>query len=173
MRQAVAEITANVRAKVRRDGIDLAGSGDLAERYVRDAVRSNAECSLGGSLPMLTDERQAERDVLAAVSGYGPLQPYLDDPEIEDLRPQRLGPEVERLSSGPLTVAEAAAALGVDAADVFAMASRLEITLERDEEGRPVVYLPTDAERDEVSERRGEWERLQDGPDDSGRFGRP
>lgn len=85
MRQAVAEITANVRAKVRRDGIDLTGSGDLAERYVRDAVRAYAERSLGGSLPMLADERRAERDVLAAVSGYGPLQPYLDDPEIEEL----------------------------------------------------------------------------------------
>ena len=85
MRQAVAEITANVRARVRRDGVDLAGSGDLAERYVRDEVRSYAERSLGGSLPMLADERQAERDVLAAVSGYGPLQPYLDDPEIEEL----------------------------------------------------------------------------------------
>lgn len=85
MRQAVAEITANVRAKVRRDGVDLTGSGDLAERYVRDAVRAYAERSLGGSLPMLADERRAERDVLAAVSGYGPLQPYLDDPEIEEL----------------------------------------------------------------------------------------
>lgn len=85
MRQAVAEITANVRARVRRDGIDLTGSGDLAERYVRDAVRAYAERSLGGSQPMLADERQAERDVLAAVSGYGPLQPYLDDPEIEEL----------------------------------------------------------------------------------------
>ncbi|WP_306232060.1 CpaF family protein [Agrococcus beijingensis] len=85
MRQAVAEITASVRAKVRRDGVDLARSGDLAERYVRDAVRSYAERSLGGSVPLLADERQAERDVLAAVSGYGPLQPYLDDPEIEEL----------------------------------------------------------------------------------------
>ncbi len=85
MRQAVAEITANVRATVRRDGIDLTGSGDLAERYVRDAVRAYAERSLGGTQPMLADERQAERDVLAAVSGYGPLQPYLDDPEIEEL----------------------------------------------------------------------------------------
>lgn len=85
MHQAVAEITATVRARVRRDGIDLARSGDLAERYVRDAVRSYAERSLGGSVPMLADERQAERDVLAAVSGYGPLQPYLDDPEIEEL----------------------------------------------------------------------------------------
>jgi pilus assembly protein CpaF len=85
MRQAVAEITADVRAKVRRDGVDLSGQGDLAERYVREAVRSYAERSLGGSMPMLPDERQAERDVLAAVSGYGPLQPYLDDPEIEEL----------------------------------------------------------------------------------------
>lgn len=85
MRQAVAEITATVRARVRRDGVDLAGSGDLAERYVRDAVRAYAERSLGGSVPMLADERAAERDVLAAVRGYGPLQPYLDDPEIEEL----------------------------------------------------------------------------------------
>ena len=85
MEQAVAEITASVRQRVRREGVDLARAGDLAERYVRDAVRSYAERSLGGALPMLADERQAERDVLAAVSGYGPLQPYLDDPEVEEL----------------------------------------------------------------------------------------
>jgi len=96
MRQAVADITASVRATVRRDGVDLARSGDLAERYVRDAVRSYAERSLGGSLPMLADELQAQRDVLAAVSGYGPLQPYLDDP-----RSRSSGSTRARASSAP------------------------------------------------------------------------
>lgn len=81
----VATITASVRERVRREGIDLAHSSDRAQRYVHDAVRDYAERSLGGNLPVLADEEHARGTVLAALTGYGPLQPFLDDPEVEEV----------------------------------------------------------------------------------------
>ena len=83
--EAVANITDAVRERVRREGIDLAHSVDRAERYVHDAVRDYAERSLGGGIPVLLDEESARSSVLAALTGYGPLQPFLDDPEIEEV----------------------------------------------------------------------------------------
>ena len=85
MSRAVVAITELVRDRVRRDGIDLRGGGDLADRYVRDAVRHYSERALGGAHPMLDDEQAATRSVLAAITGYGVLQPYLDDPAIEEV----------------------------------------------------------------------------------------
>src|SRR5690606_28261133 len=35
--------------------------------------------------PLLADEQQAARDVVAAIAGFGPLQPFFDDPEIEEI----------------------------------------------------------------------------------------
>ncbi|SDH91933.1 CpaF family protein [Agrococcus jejuensis] len=85
MSRAVVAITEMVRDRVRRDGVDLRAGGDLADRYVRDAVRNYSERALGGAHPLLDDEQAATRSVLAAITGFGVLQPYLDDPAIEEL----------------------------------------------------------------------------------------
>ncbi|MCU1420819.1 MAG: CpaF family protein [Microbacteriaceae bacterium] len=81
----VTQITEQVRERVRRDGVDLGSDAALAGRYVRDEVRRYSERALGGSLPLLGDERAVEREVVASITGFGPLQPYFDDPEIEEL----------------------------------------------------------------------------------------
>ena len=81
----VAQITEQVRERVRRDGVDLGADAALAGRYVRDEVRRYSERALGGSLPLLGDEHAVEREVVASITGFGPLQPYFDDPEIEEL----------------------------------------------------------------------------------------
>jgi pilus assembly protein CpaF len=81
----VAQITEQVRERVRRDGVDLGADATLAGRYVRDEVRRYSERALGGSLPLLGDELAVEREVVASITGFGPLQPYFDDPEIEEL----------------------------------------------------------------------------------------
>lgn len=78
-------ITDRVRERVRRDGADLGGGGDLASRYVREELRRYGERALGGSGPLLSDESAAERQILAALTGFGPLQPLLDDPSIEEI----------------------------------------------------------------------------------------
>jgi pilus assembly protein CpaF len=83
--RAVAIITDQVRERVRRDGVDLSGDRELAHRYVRDEVQRYSERALGGSLPMLADEAQATRDVVASIVGFGPLQPFFDDPNVEEI----------------------------------------------------------------------------------------
>ena len=85
MTEAVRIITEQVRLRVRRDGVDLAADDALADQYVRDEVRRYSERALGGSLPLLTDEFQATREVVAALTGFGALQPFLDDPDIEEI----------------------------------------------------------------------------------------
>jgi pilus assembly protein CpaF len=87
MPTAVALITEQVRDRVRRDGVDLGGDrqGALVDRYVREEVRRYSERALGGSLPMLLDEHQAARDIVASITGFGALQPFFDDPDIEEI----------------------------------------------------------------------------------------
>jgi pilus assembly protein CpaF len=85
MSEAVRIITEQVRLRVRRDGVDLAADVSLADQYVRDEVRRYSERALGGSMPLIADEFQAAREVVAALTGFGALQPFLDDPEIEEI----------------------------------------------------------------------------------------
>jgi pilus assembly protein CpaF len=85
MSEAVRVITERVRSRVRRDGADLTADGALAERYVRDEVQRYSERALGGSLPLIGDEYQAAREVVASLTGFGELQPFLDDPGIEEI----------------------------------------------------------------------------------------
>ncbi|MBN9606494.1 MAG: CpaF family protein [Actinomycetales bacterium] len=82
---SVAQLAERVRVRVRADGVDLAADRGAAERYVREEVRRWSERALGGSVPLLPDEARAEREVLAALVGFGPLQPLLDDPEVEEI----------------------------------------------------------------------------------------
>lgn len=78
-------IAQSVRERVRIEGVDLSSDVERAQRYVRDEVRRYSERALGGSAPLLADERQTEREVVAALTGFGALQPLLDDPTIEEL----------------------------------------------------------------------------------------
>ncbi len=85
MSHALAHITDQVRDRVRRDGVDLRRDRHLADGYVRDEVRRYSERALGGAVPMLHDEAQAERLIIASLTGFGALQPLLDDNEIEEI----------------------------------------------------------------------------------------
>lgn len=81
----IALIADAVRERVRGDGVDLAGDLPLVERLVRDEVRRYSERALGGLQPLLADESAVARQVVAVLTGLGPLQPLLDDPEIEEI----------------------------------------------------------------------------------------
>ncbi|MDJ0349043.1 ATPase, T2SS/T4P/T4SS family [Cryobacterium sp. PH29-G1] len=85
MTEAVRIITEQVRLRVRREGVDLAANNSLVEQYVSDELRRYSERALGGLAPMIADEHQATREVVAALTGFGVLQPFLDDPEIEEI----------------------------------------------------------------------------------------
>ena len=52
---------------------------------VRDVVADYSERSLNSALPPIGDPESVVRDVLDRVAGFGPLQRYLDDPEIEEI----------------------------------------------------------------------------------------
>ena len=82
---ALSTITDSVRDRLRREGVDLGSDRELADRYVRDEVQRYSERALGGSQPLLADESIVTRQVVAALTGFGPLQPLLDDPTVEEL----------------------------------------------------------------------------------------
>jgi pilus assembly protein CpaF len=82
---ALTSIADQVRERVRREGVDLGADHELAARYVHDEVRRYSERALGGSVPLLADEAQAARQIVATLTGFGLLQPLLDDPDIEEL----------------------------------------------------------------------------------------
>jgi pilus assembly protein CpaF len=56
---AVDLITDRVRDRVRREGVDLAADSDIADRFVREELRSYSERALGGSAPLIADEQAA------------------------------------------------------------------------------------------------------------------
>jgi pilus assembly protein CpaF len=85
MTEAVAIITQHVRDRVRREGVDIATDHGVVDGLVRDEVRRYSELALGGSAPLLADEADAARRVVASITGFGQLQPFLDDPTIEEI----------------------------------------------------------------------------------------
>ncbi|AWB86834.1 CpaF family protein [Mycetocola zhujimingii] len=85
MSSAAQIITDRVRERVRRDGADLSTSTGLAQTYVRDEVRRYSERALAGAHPLIDDEAATEREVVASLTGLGPLQEYLDDPSVEEI----------------------------------------------------------------------------------------
>jgi pilus assembly protein CpaF len=85
MGQSGDSIAERVRTRVRREGIDLGGDRVAAERLVRDELRRDAESSYRGTRAVVGDEDTAAREALAVLTGFGAIQPFLDDPEIEEV----------------------------------------------------------------------------------------
>jgi pilus assembly protein CpaF len=82
---AVAVVEDEVRELVRRRGLDPVREPVLMRRLVEEAVADYDERSLTGGLPALVDRAAAVRSLMDAVAGFGPLQRYLDDPDVEEL----------------------------------------------------------------------------------------
>ncbi len=81
----VALVEDEVRHRVRRGGVDPSAAPDAVRVLVDEVLADFGERSLGGALPALTDPEATGRLVLDAVAGFGPLQPYLDDPDVEEI----------------------------------------------------------------------------------------
>ncbi|MET2012354.1 hypothetical protein ABXJ56_12425 [Microbacterium chocolatum] len=56
-----------------------------ASRVVREEIRRHNDVAAARGLAVVEDEQGCEREILARLLGYGPLQPYLDDPTVEEL----------------------------------------------------------------------------------------
>lgn len=74
-----------VRELIRRRGIDPAQQASEVRRLVDAAVDDYDERSMLGTLPPLGQLEYARKYVFDAVAGFGPLQPLLDDPLIEEI----------------------------------------------------------------------------------------
>jgi pilus assembly protein CpaF len=82
---AIAVVEDEVRELVRRRGLDPAEQPAAVRRLVDEVIADYDERSISGALPPLPDTRSAARAVFDAVAGFGPLQPYLDDPLVEEI----------------------------------------------------------------------------------------
>jgi pilus assembly protein CpaF len=80
--QTVAE---RVRQRLRDELADPLREPARAEALAHAEVRRHNDFALARGLEPIDDEQGCVRAVLAAVSGYGALQPLLDDPEVEEV----------------------------------------------------------------------------------------
>src|SRR6478736_1216521 len=83
--EAVRIVEDEVRELIRRRGLDpLRQSGEV-RRLVEEAISDYDERALLAPLPPIGPLELARRFVFDAVAGFGPLQPLLDDPGIEEI----------------------------------------------------------------------------------------
>ena len=81
----IALLESEVRELVRRRGVDPMAEPDRFADLVREAAADYAARAARGLLLGLPDMDRVVREVSDAVGGFGALQPYLDDPEIEEV----------------------------------------------------------------------------------------
>lgn len=82
---AQAILEGEVRELVRQRGIDPIAEPTVVARLVDEVVGDYRDRAITAALPPLGDVPSATRAVLDAVAGFGPLQPLLDDPTVEEV----------------------------------------------------------------------------------------
>ncbi len=84
--QASGDVLAErVRAVVREQRIDPSGDAAAVHRVATQVVADHEARSLTGVVDSITEPELLIGRLVADISGFGPLQPYLDDPEIEEI----------------------------------------------------------------------------------------
>jgi pilus assembly protein CpaF len=78
-------LDAVVREAVRGQGIDPQRDTAAVRRLAEAAVREHDERSLTGAVQRLADPSAVVAEVVARIAGFGPLQPLLDDPTVEEV----------------------------------------------------------------------------------------
>ena len=74
-----------VRELVRRRGLDPAREGPGVEQLVDEVIDEYELRTEASNLPRIEDRAAVRKSVLDRVAGLGPLQPLLDDPEVEEI----------------------------------------------------------------------------------------
>ena len=82
---AHAVVEDEVRELIRRRGLDPETDGSAIRRLIDDVLSDYGERTLTSSLPQITDPAHVARSVFDSVAGFGALQPYLDDPTVEEI----------------------------------------------------------------------------------------
>jgi pilus assembly protein CpaF len=75
----------HVRELVRREGVDPQRDAPVVRRIAEGVVRAHDERSLTGAVAPVADVDAVVGELVARVSGFGPLQPFLDDPAVEEV----------------------------------------------------------------------------------------
>ncbi len=78
-------VEAEVRELVRRRGLDPLVDATAVRDVVAEVLAEYDERSLTGALPPLVDADAVAQRVHDVVAGFGPLQRYLDDPDVEEV----------------------------------------------------------------------------------------
>ena len=79
------ELDQQVRSLVRREGVDPQRDTGLVRRIAEGVVRERDERSLTGMVAPVENVPAVVAELVARVSGFGPLQPFLDDPAVEEI----------------------------------------------------------------------------------------
>lgn len=83
--EGVDVVELEVRELMRRKRIDPGLDAGALHGLVADVVHEYEQRSLHGGLAPLGDTAAVTRHVIDSVAGLGPLQPYLDDPSVEEV----------------------------------------------------------------------------------------
>lgn len=85
MTSVTAAVAERVRDRLRDERVDPSRDPQRAAELAQEHVRQHNDVAAARGLPVVDDEGAFVRAVMATVSGYGVLQPYLDDDEVEEL----------------------------------------------------------------------------------------
>ena len=83
--ELVEQLDLLVREAVRRQGVDPQRDAPVVRRIAEGVVRDHDERSLTGAVTPVPDAAAVVGELVARVSGFGPLQPFLDDPAVEEV----------------------------------------------------------------------------------------
>ncbi|MCR6033366.1 CpaF family protein [Nocardioides sp. zg-579] len=81
----VEQLDQHVREAVRRAGVDPQRDAAVVRRIAESVVRDHDQRSLTGQVAALHDPSALVGELVARVAGFGPLQPFLDDPSVEEI----------------------------------------------------------------------------------------
>lgn len=82
---AVTRVEARVRDEIRRRGVDPVRDADAVRALVDEVLSEWDQRALTGAVSPVEDLKAAAHTVLSNVAGLGPLQQYLDDPDVEEI----------------------------------------------------------------------------------------
>jgi len=80
-----AAVAERVRDRLLLERSDPSRDPDFALQVARSEVRRHNDFALARGVAPVDDEAACVREVLASVTGFGPLQAYLDDPTVEEV----------------------------------------------------------------------------------------
>jgi len=83
--ELVERLDAQLRDVVRKDGIDPQRDAGLVRKFADRIVAEHHQRSLTGAVVPVDDHELTVEELVARVSGFGPLQRYLDDPTVEEI----------------------------------------------------------------------------------------